>query len=324
MSRFSVLYYHILKYQPENLKLLQENFDVIELPAPCCDSLDVLGKVDVILAPLGYYLGKDKIEQASKLKVIASNTTGHPHIDVISAREKGIEVITLKDYPEFLKTITPTAELTWGLIVALTRNVIPANKFVMEGKWDRRPFGGAAMLSRMSLGVAGLGRLGTMVASYGKCFGMTVRYYDPFVSNSQLGIARKESLEELVQVSDIITIHIPHLQETENMFNKNIFAHFKKGSYLINTSRGELVDHKALLECLLDGTLAGAAVDVFEGEFEPEFPKRLREHPLYQYAHEHSNLIITPHIGGSTVDAWSLTEEFTIKKVVDFLKEKGA
>lgn len=322
MSKFSIIYYKVLEYQSESLKFLRANFQLISLSDPTQDTPKILTQADVILAPLGYYLGRNKIDQAPKLKIIASNTTGHPHIDVNYARKKGIKVITLKEYPHFLRTITPTAELTWGLIIALTRNIFPAYQSVLEGNWNRRPFGGVSMLSRMSLGIAGYGRLGSMVASYGRCFGMTVRYYDPFVSKNDPGVKQVNSLEELVKVSDIITIHIPHQPETEKIFNRRLFAHFKKGSYLINTSRGELIDHKALLECLLDGTLAGAALDVFEREFKAGFTAHLREHPLLQYAREHSNLIITPHIGGSTVDAWKLTEMFTINEIITTLRKQ--
>jgi D-3-phosphoglycerate dehydrogenase len=316
MRKWTVLYYEVLQYQEENLRLLHEKFKVLTLPDPTYDTPFILTQADVILMPLGFFFGKEKIDQASKLKIIASNTTGHPHIDVAYARDKGLKVVTLKNQKAFLKKITPTAELTWGLIIALTRNIIPAHRSVLEGKWDRRPFGGPSMLSRMSLGVAGYGRLGSLVASYGKSFGMTVRYYDPFVSKKNTGIRRVASLKELVRLSNIVTVHIPHERETENLFNRETFACFRKGSYLINTSRGELVDHQALLDCLIDGRLAGAALDVFEGEFHPGFQGQFGSHPLVEYAQKHSNLIITPHIGGSTIDAWKMTEEYTIKKVV--------
>ncbi|MDP2913208.1 MAG: NAD(P)-dependent oxidoreductase, partial [Candidatus Omnitrophota bacterium] len=295
MKKPVIVYYEILKYQPENLRLLSDNFRIISLPDPNAGTLKILGQADVVLAPLGYYFGKEKIDLASKLKVIASNTTGHPHIDADYAGKKGVKVITLKKYKEFLQKITPTAELTWGLIIALTRNMITAYRSVLEGRWDRRPFGASSMLSRMNLGIAGYGRLGKMVGRYGRSFGMAVRYYDPFVSSATGGIKRVNSLRELIKSSDIVTIHIPHNPGTENLFDRKTFSGFKKGSYLINTSRGELIDHEALLKCLEDGTLAGAALDVFEGEFKSDFSGILKKHPLIKYAGKHANLIITPH-----------------------------
>ena len=322
-NKYKVLYYEKLKYQPENLALLAEHFDIITLTDPSSATSEILSEIDIIFAPLGYYCGREKIEQANNLKVIASNTTGHSHIDVRCAEEKGVKVVTLKEQHAFLKTITPTAELTWGLIIALTRNMFSASKSVLDGKWDRRPFGGQAMLSRMSLGIAGFGRLGGMVAAYGTCFGMTVRYYDPYVPESEQKVDRVDSLEELVECSDILTIHIPHEHETENMFSEDILFRIKTGAYLINTSRGELVDNSALLKCLKNGKLAGAALDVMGGEYYEEFPQQLQNHPILEYARTHDNLLVTPHIGGSTKDAWKLTESFTIKMVVDELQTIG-
>lgn len=317
MTKPTLIYYDILQYRPENLKLLNENFNVLCLRDPSHDRLEILNRAEVLLAPLGYFVGKEKIDYCPDLKVIGSNTTGHPHIDVDYAKRNGIKVVTLKDHRDFLDTITATAELTWGFIIAVTRNIIPAFQSVLNGKWERWPFGGKSMLSRMSLGIAGYGRLGKMVASYGVCFGMQVRYFDPYVVEARPGVKKVDSLEELVEASNIITVHIPHEPQTENLFNKEVFAMFKKGSYFINTSRGKLVDHQALLECLQSGKLAGAAVDVMDGEFEPGFKKTVLEQPLVRYAAEHPNLIITPHIGGSTIDAWSLTQEYTIRKVLE-------
>lgn len=320
MEKPCLLYYEILKYQPENIRLIEKNFEILRLSDPREDTPHVLAKAEVVLAPLGYYLGREKIDSAPRLRVIGSNTTGHPHIDVTYARKKGIRVVTLKGHEAFLNTITPTAELTWGLIIALTRNMLPAAASVLSGNWDRRPFGGPAMLSRMSLGIAGLGRLGKMVARYGHCFGMKVRYYDPYVKKKIPKIERVGTLEELVGSSDIVTIHIPHEPQTENLFNHKLLSKFKKGAFLVNTSRGELIDHSALLECLQNGTLAGAALDVLEGEFAPTFASNVQQHPLVQYAKSHSNLILTPHIGGSTRDAWRETEAYTIRKIIEALE----
>ncbi|MBI9074130.1 MAG: hydroxyacid dehydrogenase [Desulfatibacillum sp.] len=314
-----LVYYSILNYAPEAEKLLTENFRVIILETPDDLKPVVLERAEVLLAPLGYYLGREIMDACPHLKAIGSNTTGHPHIDVDYARQKGVKVVTLKDHQDFLDTITPTAELTWGLVIALTRNIVPGFKSVLDGKWARWPFGGKAMLSRMSLGVAGLGRLGKLVASYGLAFGMEVRYYDPFVDKAGEGVIRMDSLEDLVAVSDIVTIHIPHEPATENLFSARIFDLFKDGSFFINTSRGELVDHDALLAALENGKLAGAAVDVLDGEFDPEFTGKVPDQPLVKYASAHDNLIITPHIGGSTLDAWSLTQEYTVQKIIEAL-----
>ncbi len=321
----NLVYYQVLKYQPENLERLSAHFNVISLPDPSHDNAEVLMEAEVILAPLGYYCGPHKIDCAKKLRVIGSNTTGHPHIDVDHAQSRQIKVVTLKGHHDFLDKITPTAELTWGLIIALTRNIVPGFRAVLEGQWDRRPFGGQAMLSRMKLGIAGYGRLGKIVSQYGRCFGMSVMYYDPYVDpvDHDEHVKRVHNLHELVAQCDIVSIHIPHEPETEKLFSQKVFRAFKQGAYLINTSRGEIVDSDALLKALGDGTLAGAAIDVIDQEFEPDFQSLMPKHPLWQYAATHSNLLITPHIGGSTFDAWRLTEAYTIDLIIEALKDSS-
>jgi phosphoglycerate dehydrogenase-like enzyme len=319
MGKKKLIYYEILNYQPENLALLHEHFDVIVLPSPNHDTSETLSAVDIIIAPLGYYCGKDKIDRSPRLKVIASNTTGTPHIDEEYAGEKGIKVLSLKNEIDFLNTITPTAEHTWGLMLALMRNVIPSFKSVCEGGWSRWPFGAPAMLSRMSLGIVGLGRIGKMVARYGSAFGMAVRYYDPYVESQDF--IRTTSLEELASSSDVLTLHVHLNEETSGLIDKKIFSACKKSSYLINTARGRVVDSSALIEALESGRLKGAALDVLDDEFEREFDRSVREHPLVSYARTHDNLIITPHIAGSTVDAWRLTQQHTIQSVLTYLNE---
>ena len=262
------------------------------------------------------------IDACPRLRVIVSNTTGHPHIDIEYARERGVYVACLKFAQDFLRTITPTAELTWALLLALTRNVVPAFRAALDGRWNRRPFGAPAMLSSMSLGIVGHGRLGTMVARYGKAFGMVVRYYDPFVASSSEGAERVAKLETLVESSDVVTLHVPHEKTTENLVSRSVLARFKPRSYLINTARGELIDWVAVLEALETGHLAGAAFDVFEGEFDPGFGDTYPTHPVLQYARRHDNLILTPHIGGSTVDAWRRTEQWAIDMALKHLAAK--
>ncbi len=321
MAKPKILYYTMLQYQRESLALLQEHFEVIELDNPSCDSDELLAVVDVALAPLGYYFGPEKIDKCHSLRAIGSNTTGHPHIDVDYARSRGIAVVTLKYEREFLDTITPTAELTWGLLIALTRNLFPAVASTRLGKWNRRPFPGKQMLSRMSIGVVGLGRLGYKVAQYALKFGMEVSYYDPHVSSGFPGLRKKSSLQELVSGCDVVTVHVPHEKQTEGMFNSEIFGCFRRGAYFINTSRGELVDHDAFLDALVSGQLAGAAIDVFADEFVPDFEASFTRHPLWIYAQDHDNLIITPHIGGSTRDAWGDTERHTIQRILEVLSD---
>lgn len=312
------LYYNILQYQDENLKLLQDNFDLKILENPTEDTDELLSDIDVVFAPLGFKCDKNKIDKMPNLKVIASNTTGEPHIDREYANSRGIAVFSLKDDQEFLSTITPTAEHAWGLLLSLMRRIPWAYQSVLYGEWDRRLFGGKSMLSRMTIGIVGFGRLGSIVADYAKAFRMKeICFFDPSVSENKVeGVKRAKSLEELLENSDVVTVHIPATPENSKLFSKKIFNSFKKGSFFINTSRAEVVDEFAMIEALKEKILAGAAVDVFDGEFELNHNELLQKSLLLEYAKEHDNLLITPHIGGSTYDAWRLTERRIIDKII--------
>jgi len=301
----------MLRYQPENLAFLREHFRLIELENPGEDREEVLHEVDLCFAPLGYYFSAGKMDNCPRLKAIATNTTGVPHIDMDAARVRGIKVFSLQEETEFLSTITPTAEHTIGLLLALLRRSPWAHNAVLAGEWNRRPFGAPRMLSRLSLGLIGCGRLGSMAGRYGLAFGMEVAFYDPYLPVPPMGMARCNTLEELVSSADVVSLHVHANAATHKMINRDLFLKFKPGSYLVNTARGELVDEAALLEMLTNGRLAGAALDVLDGEFTPGF--QVAAHPLAAYARDHDNLLLTPHIGGSTVDAWRETE----KRVID-------
>lgn len=318
------IYFEILNYSPDNLKLLENSFELIRLPDPSLLDASMLSEVSVLFAPLGFFFGSDLFSQSPNLKVIASNTTGIPHIDDVAAKEKDIKIVSLKNEKTFLDTITPTAELTLGLIICVVRNIFPASQSVLKGKWNRWDFGGDAMLSRMNLGIVGFGRLGRMVARYAAALGMKVIYYDPFVkTNSNTPFEKVDRLETLVGKADIVTVHATSTKRNKHMFNENIFSKFKKGSYFVNTARGELVDSEALINALKSGKLKGAALDVVDHEYDIGFSERVLDHPLIQYAHSHSHLIITPHIAGSTIDAWHLTQRFVIKKTIEYLNDSG-
>lgn len=313
-----VLYYTMLNFVDENMQLLERSFDVVRLETPDQDTPEILRDLDGLFAPMRYYCGPEKMDACPKLKVIGSSTTGAPHIDLEYARTKGIQVAYLRYETDFLRTITPTAELTWGLVIALTRRIPAAYQAVLGGQWNRRDWPSPRMLSRMELGIVGLGRLGTMTARYGKAFGMTVRYHDPYVSRSEVqDVERVASLADLVAQSDIVCLHMHLNEETSGIINREVLARFRRGSYLVNTARGALVETDALVAALESGHLAGAATDVLDDEFERAFDGDVARHPLVTYARAHENLLITPHIGGSTLDAWRETQTHTIRMMTE-------
>lgn len=319
------VYFEVLEYTSDNLRVLSNRFDLRRLSDPSALTDEVLAEAELLFAPLGYRFEESLFRRCPKLRVVATNTTGVPHIDVEAARRQGITVISLQDAPDFLETITPTAELTLGLIIAITRNILPAHRATLEGRWRRWDFGGPAMLSRMCLGVVGLGRLGGMVARWAAAIGASVSFYDPFrkrTSAAEAVYTRHATLHELVASSDVVTIHVPMSEANRHMFSERVFAAFKPGAYFVNTARGELVDTQALIEALERGHVGGAALDVLDGEFDPEFASSAAAHPLVEYAKKHDNVIITPHIGGSTRDAWGLTQRYTIERAIEAVQGK--
>jgi len=317
MPKPVILYYDLLRYVPAVRAFMDEHFEVVALPSPAQDTPEMLARPEVLLAPLGYPVGAEKLELCSKLRVVASSTLSVPHIDLSAAAERGIEVVWLSEAERSrLESVTPTAELCWALIIALTRHIPQAHRTVCAGNWDGRYFGRRTprMLSSMTLGILGLGRLGSMVASRGKAFGMEMLYYSPKSTNADY--RRCGSPLELAAQSDILSVHAHLTPETEKMCDAALFAAMPPGSYFINTARGGLVDEPALLEALRTGHLAGAATDVLSDEYRPDFRERLGENPLVLYAREQDNLIITPHYAGATVDAWMTTQMRTLELVV--------
>ena len=323
MAKPKVAYYEIQNYQPASIGMLEKAFDLIRLQTPDDDTPELLNSLDGVIAPLKYLYNKQKIDSFAKLKVIGANCTGAPHIDIPYAESKGIKVMYLRHEKEFLKKITPTAEMAWGLLLAVSRRIPWAFDAVCAGTWDRTDWPAEKMMSRMALGIVGIGRIGIMVARYGRAFDMKVRYYDPFVKNLDAeGMEKVGTLEELVAVSDAVSLH-SHLPEGNGcMFGAKMLSKFKPGSYLINTARGPLIDDLALINALKNGPLAGAGIDVHPKEFEPDFFENLDTDPLIRYAREHDNLILTPHIAGCTYDGWQMTEEHVIGMMIDAFNGK--
>jgi len=304
----NALYYRVLSYQRAPLSRARELFELIELDDPRNDTDAVLESVSVLFAPLGYALDKIKLDRCPNLRAVISNTTGVFHIDMKESARRGIAVCALHDEQDFLDTITPTAEHTIGLMLAAWRQIPAAHKSTCEGNWDRRPWGAPRMFSRLRLGIVGYGRLGRKVADIARAMGMAVDYYDPYIEG---GLA---SLNQLASNADILSLHAPANAETENLISSDILAALPSGAMVINTARGELLDTDALLDLLESGHLHCAALDTIDGEYDPNFPAHFSQSRLVKYARNHDNLILTPHIGGSTIDAWSETQMYVVEK----------
>ncbi len=314
MAKPVLLYYRMLNWRPENQTLAADHFTVLALDNPDQDNDEILMGIDACCAPLGFYFGAEKMERCPNLSAIVTNTTGVPHIDMNAAKARGIAVFSLQDQQAFLDTITPTAEHAWGLLLALLRRTPWAFDHIKAGRWNRFEWGAPAMLSRLKLGIIGYGRLGRRVARYGSAFDMAVRFYDPFVAADGV-TEREDNLQDLVAWADVISLHVPATDETRHLISGDLLGQFKPGSLFINTARAELVDEPALLVALREGQIAGYGADVLEGEFELGF--EADAHPLVRHARNHDNVLLTPHIAGSTIDAWRETQGKVIEMAIN-------
>lgn len=271
--------------------------------------MDTVHDFHVLVIRLGLTIDKEIIEKGKNLRYIVSPTTGIDHIDYQWAAKKGVELITLQGEQDFLKTIPSTAEFTWGLLLSLLRNIPSAIEDVKAARWDRDKFRGNNLKGRR-LGILGLGRVGKQVAAYGKVFGMDLAAHDPFQPEWVDGVIKKETLESLLQWCDILTIHIPYNEDTRLLLNESTLKNLRYGSFIVNTSRAGIWNEQHILELLDSGYLKGVATDVISEE-----RGAVDNHPMIRFAALHSNLIITPHLGGATIESMQMTEVFVANKL---------
>jgi D-3-phosphoglycerate dehydrogenase len=262
--------------------------------------------VQVLWVRLRHRIDEALLDRAPALEMIATPTTGLTHIDLAAVERRRIELVSLRGETDFLKDVRATAEHTIALILALLRHIPAAAAHVSAGGWDRNLFRGSEIYGR-TVGVIGYGRLGRIVARYLRAFDARVLAADPDVADMEPGIERA-GLDELLRASDIVTLHVNLHAGTRRFFGRREFALLRPGSFFINTSRGELVDETALAAALDSGRLAGAAVDVLSDEHIPGNPLIGRP-----------NLLITPHIGGCTLESMQKTEVFLAAKVAHLL-----
>ena len=312
MNRYRILCMVDLTPYPEVKAFLDEVADVTYAEPDQDRLLDMIPGFDAYFGHFHIQVTREVIERGTALKAVASPTTGTDHIDIIAAKEHGVEVVCIKTEYELLDTFTATAELAWGLLISCLRKLPAAAGRAKNGHWDRDLFTGN-QVSGKTLGILGYGRLGRMVGEYGKAFRMNVQACDLKEINAE-GI-RQVGFDELVSTSDVLSLHIHLTPETHHIINCDVFQKMKDGAVLINTSRGALIDEEAFVEALESGKVAAAGLDVIDGEWN----ENLREHPLIRYAAENDNLVIVPHIGGSTVESNRDARMFTARKLMRYL-----
>ncbi len=246
----------------------------------------------------------EMIRSGKNLKVIGRAGAGVDNIDVSVATESGIAVLNAADG----NTIS-VVEFTFGLMLALSRQIPSAHISMLARKWDRTLFKGVELYGKV-LGIAGLGKIGLEVAKRAQAFGMKTMAYDPLIGSEVFESAGVEQsdLKEIFLLSDYVSIHVPLNKHTRNLVGPEHFENCQQGLRLINAARGGVVDEAALYQALKSGRIAGAAIDVFEKEPPGENPLIGLE-----------NVIITPHLGASTFEAQERVAVQIAEQVADFL-----
>lgn len=322
MSREIIVIAEASGYDETALALYRTQGQVVTGVQDRRNLLDRIAEATVVVVRLGYHIDREILDAAPNLRAIVSPTTGVNHIDVNLARERGISVLSMRGETDFLDEISATAELTWGLILALVRSIPAAHNHAQEGGWDRDRFIGQQLRGK-TLGIIGLGRIGRMVAGYGHAFHMKVLAADPSPVRTPMEYVQMLPHRDLYAQADIVTLHVPCQDTTLGLVDEGSFSAMRPGAYFVNTSRGELVNEAALLAALESGRITGAALDVLDGEPETnrDWPKN---HRLLTYACRNQNLIITPHIGGAAIDALRQTEAFMARKLIALNSSVGA
>lgn len=270
----------------------------------------IIPQYDALVVRSGTKVTPKIIEAGKNLKIIGRAGVGVDNVDLPTATKNGVIVV---NSPE--GNTVAAAEHTWAMLLTMSRQIPQAYSKLKGGTWDRKSFKGVEVLNK-TLGVVGLGKIGRRVASYALGMGMKVITYDPFVMEEyakSLGVELK-SLEDLIKESDFITFHIPKTKETQNMINTKTISKMKKGVRLVNVARGGIINEKDLCDALKSGQVAAAALDVFEKEPLPA------DSPLLTL----DNVIVTPHLGASTVEAQVNVAIDVVEQIIEVLKGGAA
>ncbi len=287
--------------------LKEAGFDVVYEEYPDEEKLVELVKdADAIIVRSKPKVTRRVIESAPKLKVIARAGVGLDNIDLEAAKERGIKVVNSP-----AASSRSVAELAIALVFNVARKIAFADRKMREGIWAKKQCVGIELEGK-TLGIIGFGRIGYQIAKIAKALGMKVLLYDPYPNEErakEVG-GKFVDLETLLRESDVVTLHVPLVEATYHMINEERLKLMKKTAILINAARGAVVDTKALVKALEEGWIAGAGLDVYEEEPLP------KDHPLTKL----DNVVLTPHIGASTVEAQMRAGVQVAEQIVEILK----
>jgi D-3-phosphoglycerate dehydrogenase len=294
-----------------DLASMQDIVEITTLPNDRVTVLKAIKEFDACIPALSIRVDREFIDNAVNLKGIFTPSTGLDHIDLEYAKEKNVKVFGMKNDREFLDNVTATAECALGLLLGVVRKLPWGFAAALNGNWARDRYRGH-QLSGKTMGILGYGRLGSIMADYAKALRMDVIACD--IKKIDNPAIRQVTFSELLNRSDVISIHIHLNQENRHLINSSAFAAMKPGVVIINTSRGAIIDETAFIEALENGRVSAAGLDVIDGEWLEDTTR----HPLIQYAAKHENLLISPHVGGVTFESQEMSLAHTLKKVRAF------
>jgi len=274
---------------PEGVEILQRAAQVdIQTGLKEAELLSAVADYDALVVRSQTQITRPVIEAAKKLQIVGRAGVGVDNIDVAAATERGVIVVNSP-----AGNTVAVAELAVGMMLALVRRLVPASRSVAASEWRRSQFMGNQLYGK-TLGVIGVGRIGVEVIKRAQSFGMTILGYDPFLTTARAGQLNLEaaSIEEILKRSDIVSLHTPLTKDTKHLIDAAAIAKMRDGAYIINCSRGGIIDEAALHDALRSGKLGGAGLDVFEHE-----PPQ--NSPLFAL----DNVVLTPHLGASTEEA---------------------
>jgi len=297
---------------PKGLELLgrEEDIELHNKPEiPYRELLEIVKDFDCIITRSRTPVTKELIERGEKLKVIGRAGVGVDNVNIEEATRRGILVVNTPG----ANTIGAT-ELTMMHMLTILRNGHEAHKSVLEHRWDRKAFMGIELYGK-TLGIIGLGNIGSQVAIRAKAFGMRVMAYDPYIPREKadrLGVKLVDRLHDMLKEIDILTLHAPLTHETRNMINREELEIMKDGVYIVNCARGGIINEEALLEYLEKGKIKGVALDVFSKEPPPaEFINRLKRF---------KNISLSPHIGANTYESQENVAVIVAQQVIKALR----
>jgi len=317
-------------WEKEYLKKKLVDHELTFIPEPLTlENVQKFKDADVISIFINSLITKELLDQLPNVKLISTRSTGYDHIDIASCKIKNVTICNVPHYGTHT-----VAEHTFALILALSRNIIKSVNRTKEADFDFKNLMGFDLYNK-TLGIVGLGDIGNSVLRIAQGFGMRVVAYSHHPNETmarKLGITYLD-LKELFGVSDIVTLHVPYTKETHHMINKKNIKKFKKGSILINTARGALVETEAVIWGLEEGILKGVGLDVLEEETAIKEEREILHNNFLKTSNfktlffDHvlmtkENVVITPHNAFNSIEALEFILEVTAQNILDFENQK--